>query len=231
MITDWLAFWDSPHCIYVSARHKDVHYRLIATEIAALVPSPQARVIDYGSGEALHADLIAAAAGQVLLCEAAPGVREGLQKRFAGDPKIRVIAPYEIARLPEHSLDLIVLHSVLQYLTAVGAGALFALFHRLLKPGGLLVVSDVIPPEVPAATDALALLRFGYANGFFFAALWGLIRTLLSSYWRLRSRLGLTRYANAVMIEKLNAAGFDAQRAPANIGHNQARRAYYARPR
>jgi len=231
MITDWLAFWDSPHCIYVSARHKDVHYRLIATEIAALVPSPQARVIDYGSGEALHADLIAAAAGQVLLCEAAPGVREGLQKRFAGDPKIRVIAPYEIARLPEHSLDLIVLHSVLQYLTAVGAGALFALFHRLLKPGGLLVVSDVIPPEVPAATDALALLRFGYANGFFFAALWGLIRTLLSSYWRLRSRLGLTRYANGVMIEKLNAAGFDARRAPANIGHNQARRAYYAQPR
>ena len=84
MISDWLAFWDSPHSIYVNARHKDVHYRLIAKEIAALVPGRHARVLDYGSGEALHADLVAAAAGELLLCEAAPGVRDGIAARFAG---------------------------------------------------------------------------------------------------------------------------------------------------
>ena len=230
MISDWLAFWDSRHFLYGNARHKDVHYRLIAQAIAALVPSGEARVLDYGSGEALHADLVAEAAGEVLLCEAAPGLRAGLEKRFAGNPKIRVVAPHEIARLPEHSLDLIVMHSVAQYLTAAGTGALFALFHRLLKPGGLLVVGDVIRPETWAATDAWALLRFGKANGFFFAALRGLFRSLLSDYWRLRSRIGLTRYAEATMIEKLGAAGFVAERAPANIGHNQARMTFYARP-
>jgi SAM-dependent methyltransferase len=231
MITDWLAFWDSPHSIYVNERHRDVHYQLIAKEIAALVPGPQARVLDYGAGEALHADVVAAAAGELLLCEAAPGVREELQRRFADNPKIRVIEPHEIARLPEHTLDLIVMHSVAQYLTAAGTGGLFALFHRQLKSGGLLVVGDVIPPEVPAARDAIALLRFGFNNGFSFAALWGLLRTRLSNYWRLRSQLGLTRYSTAAMIEKLDAAGFDARLAPSNIGHNQARRTYYAQPR
>jgi len=231
MTTDWLAFWDSPHSIYVNARHKDVHYGLIAKDIAALVPGPQARVLDYGCGEALHADLVAAAAGELFLCEAAPGVREGLVDRFAGQRNIHVLAPHEAARLAEHSLDLIVLHSVVQYLTVGGASGLFALFHRLLKPGGMLVVSDIIPPNVPAVTDAFALLRFGAGNGFFFAAAWGLIRTLLSNYWKLRSKLGLTRYANAAMIEKLDAAGFNAALAPANIGHNRARNAFYARPR
>ena len=231
MTTDWLAFWDSPHSIYVNARHKDVHYRLIAKDIAPLVPGPQARVLDYGCGEALHADLVAAAAGELFLCEAAPGVREGLVDRFAGQRNIHVLAPHEAARLAEHSLDLIVLHSVVQYLTVGGASGLFALFHRLLKPGGMLVVSDVIPPNVPAVTDAFALLRFGAGNGFFFAAAWGLVRTLLSNYWKLRSKLGLTRYANAAMIEKLDAAGFNAGLAPANIGHNRARKAFYARPR
>ncbi len=229
MISDWLAFWDSRHFLYANARHKDVHYRLVAQAIAALVPSGEARVLDYGSGEALHADLVAEAAGELMLSEAAPGLRARLEKRFAGHSKIRVVAPHEIARLPEHSLDLIVMHAVAQYLTAAGAGALFALFHRLLKPEGLLVVSDVMSPEVTAATDACALLRFGKANGFFFAALWGLLRTLLSDYWRLRSRIGLTRYAEAAMIEKLGAAGFVAERAPANIGHNQARMTFYAR--
>ena len=65
----------------------------------------------------------------------------------------------------------------------------------------------------------------------FVAAQWGLFRTRLSDYWRLRSRVGVTRYAEAAMIEKLGTAGFAADLAPANIGHNQARRTYYARPR
>ena len=231
MTTDWLAFWDSPHSIYVNARHKDVHYRLIATEIAALVPGPQARVLDYGCGEALHAEIVATAAGELFLCEAAPGVREGLVDRFAGQRNIHVLAPHEAARLAEQSLDLIVLHSVVQYLTAAGAGGLFAVFHRLLRKGGLLVVSDVIAPNTSAVTDAFALLRFGGANGFFFPAAFGLLRTLLSSYWKLRSKLGLTRYSEAAMLEKLDAAGFDAELAPSNIGHNRARKTFYARPR
>jgi SAM-dependent methyltransferase len=231
MISSWLAFWDSPHSIYVSARHKDLHYRLIASEIAALVPGPQARVLDYGSGEALHADLVAAQAGELLLCEGAPGLRAGIARRFAGVAKIRAIAPEDVARLPAHSLDLIVLHSVAQYLTAAEAGTLLELFHRLLKPGGLLVVGDVIPPHIPAATDAAALIRFAAANGFLLAALGGITRTLLSDYMRLRARLGLTRYDQAKMQQKLAAAGFAAQRAEKNIGHNQARMTFVARPR
>jgi len=75
------------------------------------------------------------------------------------------------------------------------------------------------------------LLRFGAENGFFIAAVTGLVRTLLSDYWRLRTRYGLTRYGEAAMTEKLAAAGFFAQRAAQNIGHNQARLAFMARPR
>jgi len=231
MIPTWLAFWDTPHSIYVNQRHKDVHYRAIAQAIARLVPEAQARVLDYGSGEALHADRVAAAAGELLLCEGAAGVRERLAARFAGNPNIRVIAPADVERLPAQSLDLVVMHSVAQYLTPDEAANLFALFRRLLRGDGTLVVSDIIAPHVPAITDALALVRFGAANGFLFAALAGLVRTRLSDYWRLRRSLGLTRYSEAAMIDKLNAAGFAARRASENIGHNQARMAFVAQPR
>jgi hypothetical protein len=57
------------------------------------------------------------------------------------------------------------------------------------------------------------------------------VRTRLSSYWRLRSSLGLTRYSESDMINLLAAAGFTARRAPMNIGHNQARMAFIAKPR
>jgi SAM-dependent methyltransferase len=230
-ITDWLAFFDSRHFLYVNARHKDVHYRLVAREIAALVPAPDARVLDYGCGEALHADIVAEAAGELILCDAAPGVRSALEERFASHANIRVLAPHEIARLKQHSLDLIILHSVVQYLTPAGADALFTLFRGLLKAQGLLVVSDVVAAGGSAAADTAALLKFGKANGFLLPAVWGLVRTLLSDYSRLRSRLGLTAYSDPEMIEKLSAAGFSAERAPANVGFNQFRAAYNARPR
>jgi SAM-dependent methyltransferase len=231
MISAWLDFWDSSHSIYVNARHRDVHYRLIANEIAALVPFPLARVLDYGSGEALHADIVAAAAGELVLCEGAPRVRAALAARFAGNGKIRVVTPEEIERLPDHSLDLIVLHSVVQYLFPEELAALLTLFRRLLHPSGTVVVSDVVPPNSLASTDAGALLRFAAANGFLIAAVAGLVRTRLSSYWQLRTRFGLTRYSDAAMTDMLSGAGFLAERAPKNIGHNQARLAFVARPR
>ena len=229
MTSAWLAFWDTLNW-HVNARHKDVHYRRIAQDIARYLPSPTAHVLDYGSGEALHADLVATAAGEVLLCEGAPRVRASIAMRFADNPKLRVLAPEQVERLPQQSLDLIVIHSVTQYLTRDEAGALFALFHRLLKRSGMLVVSDVITPAVPAISDALALLRLGAANGFLIATFGSLVRIRLSDYWRLRT-LGLTRYDEAAMIEKLAAAGFFARRANENIGYNQARMTVVGRPR
>jgi SAM-dependent methyltransferase len=230
-LKDWVAYYDSPHSIYVNALHRDVHYATIADEIARYVPSTSAAVLDYGCGEALHADLVAAPARRVILCEAAPMVRAALADRYAGHAKIEVRSPDEIAALPAGSVDVVVLHSVAQYLTPEELDQTLARFHRLLADNGLLILGDVIPPDVSALTDATALIRFASANGFLGAALVGLARTVLSDYWRLRSQLGLTRYGEAAIVQKLGSAGFSARRAAANIGHNPARMTFLARPK
>ena len=226
---DWISFWDSRHSIYVNPRHHAAHYRRIADDMLRYVPTGGA-VLDYGCGEALAADLVAEVAGKLVLCEAAPGVRAALSARFAGNDRIEVRSPDEIAAAPEQSFDLIVMHSVAQYLTPAELEVLLAQFRRLLKPGGLLVLGDVIPPHVSALTDALALLRFGAREGFFGAALVGLMRTAFSNYWTLRSTLGLTRYDEAAVDNKLRAAGFLAKRAADNIGHNPARMTFLGWP-
>ena len=74
---------------------------------------------------------------------------------------------------------------------------MLAVWRRLLAPGGVLIVADVIPPHVGAVSDGLALLRYAAANGFLGAALVGLARTALSPYRRLRSELGIARYGEA----------------------------------
>jgi SAM-dependent methyltransferase len=229
-MSDWRSFWDSTHSIYVNARHKDVHYREIADHIAAFVPGPAARVLDYGCGEAIHADRVAAVAAQVLLCDSAASVRAAIAARFAADPRIRALAPEEVEALPERSIDLIVSNSMTQYLTPPELDRVLVLWHRLLAPRGILIVADVIPPDAGAITDVAALLRYAAANGFFLAALWGLARTVVSPYSRLRSRLGVTRYTQSAFLQKLKAAGFTAERMVRNLEHNPARMTFRARP-
>ena len=146
-MTTWREFWDSAHSIYVSDRHKDVHYRDVAEQLAAFVPRPDARVLDYGCGEAIHAGIVADRAREVLLCDAAASVRAAIAARFAGNPKIKVIAPEEVERLPDASLDLIFANSLVQYLTEAELDRMLALWRRLLAPGGMLIVADVIPPQ------------------------------------------------------------------------------------
>ncbi|HZP79145.1 MAG TPA: methyltransferase domain-containing protein [Pseudolabrys sp.] len=227
---DWVSFYDSQHSIYVNARHRDVHYRTIAQDILPYVPSRDAAVLDYGSGEALHAGLIADACGSLVLAEAAPSVRAALTARFAKNPKVAVATPEEIAALDDECFDLIVMHSVAQYVSAEALDGLLALFRRLIKPGGTLVVGDVVPPGPAPVFASLALLRFGAAHGFLGAAFVGLLRTLASDYLRLRKALGLSQYAPEAMIDRLAAAGFTAKRAPRNIGHNQRRMTFVAFP-
>jgi SAM-dependent methyltransferase len=226
---DWVAFWNSNHPIYVSRRHREVHYRLLAQDVLARVPAG-AHILDYGCGEALHADLIADSAAHLTLCETAHSLRARLLRRFDGHARIRVCSPEELAPLPDGSFDVVVMHSVAQYMSPQEFDAALAAFRRLLARDGLLVIGDILPPHVTAATDAIALLRFGLAQGFLGAAVAGLLRTLASDYWRLRSRLGLTRYAEAEMIDKLARAGFSARRDTRNIGHNPARMTFLARP-
>ena len=58
------------------------------------------------------------------------------------------------------------------------------MFRRLLKPDGLFVLGDIVPPHFAAPAAALSLLRFAAANGFFWAAVFGLVRIFASDYLR-----------------------------------------------
>ena len=226
----WREFWNRDTPIYAGERHKLLHYRLIAKDVASLVASPDAVVLDYGCGEALSADRVAARCALLYLCDAAPLVRERLQERFRHERRIAVIAPEQVDRVADGSVDLVVVNSLIQYLSLEELRRLLAVWRAKLKSTGTLVLADVIPPEVSPLADARALLGFAWQGGFLARALFGLVRTALSDYRALREELGLSQYGEAEMIELLRDSGFSARRRPRNLGHNQARMAFEATP-
>ena len=226
---EWIDYYDSTHTIYASKRHRDLHFQLIARDIVGYISSPDSVVLDYACGEALSAAKVADACGKLYLAEPAPGVRGRLIARFAPNTKIRVRSLDDLRKMDEKSVDLVVMNSVAQYMTPEELDSAFAVIRRLLKPTGRLVLGDILRPEVGMAKDVRALLKFASAHGFLKDALYGLASTALSDYRQLRTRVGLQRYREDEMIEKLARAGFAASRAQLNIGHNPWRMTFVAR--
>ena len=226
---DWIDYYDSTHTIYASRLHRDLHFQLIARDIIGYISSRDAVVLDYACGEALSAAKVADACGKLILAEPAPGVRGRLIARFAPDTRIRVRSLEDLRKTDANSIDLAIMNSVAQYMTPAELDAAFAIVKRLLKPGGRLVLGDILRPEVGMPKDVLALLRFAATHGFLKDALIGLVSTALSDYRQLRAKVGLQRYSEAEMLAKLAASGFSASRAHVNIGHNPWRMTFVAR--
>ena len=227
---NWRDYWNQDTPIYTGERHKLLHYRLVANDIIGLIPSGDGVVLDYGCGEALFADRVAAKCSRLYLSDAAPLVRDRLNERFGGNKRISVLSPDDVSNLDDASLDLIVVNSLLQYLSLDELRALLKLWQVKLKGSGRLVLADVIPPDVSPVTDARALLSFAWRGGFLRSALLGLARTAFSEYRKIREEIGLSQYSEEEMIEILDEAGFSAGRAPRNLGHNPARMTFVARP-
>jgi SAM-dependent methyltransferase len=224
----WREFWNHPHSIYVNERHRLLHYGRIAKDIAALIPTSDSIMLDYGCGEAISADDAARQCGHLYLFDTAPSVQDKLRHRFANDPKITILDEAGFLGLPDASLSIVVCNSVLQYLRADETARLILIWHDKLKPGGRLVLGDVIPPDVNATDDAKALLSFAVKGGFLIAAFKGLVATFFSNYRKLRDEIGLTTYSEDDMLSLLSAHRFKAERAEQNIGHNQNRMTFIA---
>ena len=223
----WRDFWNSANYIYVNARHKNLHDRLVAGDIVEFVASSDA-VLDYACGETTAAEMVARCCKSLVLCDAAPNIHARLNSRFSGHAKISVLSPEEVRALPRHSLNVIVLNGLLQYLPKNELKELLAVLHSLLKHDGFIVIGDVIPRGRSILADAAALLVFGFKRGFFIAASYGLVRTFFSSYLWLLVKFGLRRYDEAEVVAILRTAGFVAQRRYPNIGHNQGRMTFVA---
>lgn len=224
----WLDFWNAPNRIYINDRHREAHYERIFAAVKPYLPK-SGTVLDWGCGEALAAERMAAQGVHVLLYDGAEVVRAHLCKRFEGHEHIDVLDDDALAALPQHSIDLILVISVLQYLSRQQLDRTLTRLRPLLTAEGALLLGDVIEPNTPLLKDVCNLLRFAYREHFLLAAVLGLGSTFVSPYRKLRHRLGFSRYTPAEIDGILSSQGFSVQRLTVNIAPSRHRRSFLAR--
>ena len=106
------------HTIYASKLHRDLHFQIIARDIIGYI---SLAVDPVGAGLCLRRGAVRRPGGRrlypALSGRARPGVRGRLIARFAPNTKIRVRSLEDLTRMPESSIDLVVMNSVAQYMT------------------------------------------------------------------------------------------------------------------
>ncbi len=230
-MNDWIDYYDSTHTIYASKLHRNVHFEIVAADIISYISSSDSVVLDYACGEAMSAPKVANACARLILAEPAPGVRGRLVDRFAPNTKIRVRSLDDLRNMEAGSINLAIMNSCSQYMSSQELDTSFQVVRRLLKPNGRLVIGDVLQVNESTLSDVTALLKFAAKHGFLKDAVLGLVRTALSDYRQVRSKVGLQRYDEADILRRLSSAGLSATREAINIGHNQSRMTFVAQPK
>ena len=225
----WLSYWNSPNKSYVSERHKEAHYTVVFEGMRPYLPGADGVVLDWGCSDALAAERLSELCGTVLLYDAAGSIRERLKLRSHNHPRIRVLDQAELNAITKESIDLIVVNSVIQYLSQAELDELLNNVHRLLKPDGAMLVGDVISPGTGNSRHVATFLSFAWRHKFLLAALAGLVQTYASEYRNLQRELGLTAYAPEAILQKLRQNGFVAEKLPNNIAVSKYRSSYLAR--
>lgn len=229
MSKSWVEYWNRPNGIFVSELHKRAHYQRILASVRPLMPhGPGSAVLDWGCGEAFGAEWMAAESEQIYLYDPADVIRARLAERYNNHSRIRVLDDDHLARLPSGCLDLILINSVIQYISRDELLAALRKLQRLLKPDGRFLIGDVIAPGTPLWRHVIVFLSFAYREGFLILGMIGLVRNFLPSYNSLTRKQGFSSYSETDILGIFEGCGLQGNRLPRNISVSPIRASYLA---
>jgi ubiquinone/menaquinone biosynthesis C-methylase UbiE len=125
-------------------------------------------------------------------------------------------------------VDLILINSVIQYISRVELSAALRDLQHLLKPDGRFLIGDVIAPGTPLWRHVIVFLSFAYREGFLVPGMIGLVRNFLPSYKSLARKQGLSNYSEADLLSIFERSGLRGERLPRNISVSPIRASYLA---
>jgi ubiquinone/menaquinone biosynthesis C-methylase UbiE len=225
----WSDYWNRPNGIFVSESHKRAHYERLFSNVLPFLPRGSGTaVLDWGCGEAFAAERMAAECESLYLYDPADVIRARLRARYKDHPHIIVMDGAELNRLPTECLDMVLINSVIQYISRAELTAALVDLRRLLKPRGRLLIGDVIAPNTPLWRHVAVFLTFAYRAGFMAPAIIGLVRTFFPSYNALKRDHGLSQYSESELLGILELCKFDGRRLPRNVAVSPIRSSYIA---
>ena len=214
-VRSWQVYWESLSDSQQLFREQSEEY-LRNLDIMLRI-DPRARVLDFGCGFGHVAEMLSSRVEELFLWDASANMRSHARLKLDGQRNIKFLDLSD-PKTPPHDLrfDLILVNSVVQYMTLDEFSTWLLRWRKMLAPGGRIVVSDLIPPDYQAIWDIVDLLRLSVRRGFLVRAIW----QALGEIWRYRSTRRaqpLSRIGREELSERGRAVGLAFSCLPSNL--------------
>jgi len=213
----WGAYWEGLGGTESFFREQAKEY--VANLECAVELNRNARVLDFGCGFGFVAEILTTKVGKVFLWDASANMRHRARRNLAHHQNIRFLdlsEPQAIAR--ELQFDLIVVNSVVQYMSLEQFAAWLVMWRTMLATSGRIVVSDLIPPDYQSVSDLADLLKFSIQRDVLGSALLQAMRDF-GRYWMMRRSCPLARIGVAELSEISKPADLSLSCLPRNLTH------------
>ena len=223
MTTGWREYFDS-------LKNESPLYRVQAAVYvdslrAAVGVQHHQRVLDFGCGFGFVTSLLAPFVDEIWWWDPSNNMRATAERNTAGLANAKFCdLSAMLAAGPRGSLchampfDLILVNSVLQYMSPAEIWKWLGQWRSMLSPKGRVVLSDLIPPGHSSLSDLLCLIRLGRRHGSVLMATNDALGGL-SNYWRTRHALPLTSVSKTDLVRQARGAGLDVSFLPGNLTH------------
>jgi cyclopropane fatty-acyl-phospholipid synthase-like methyltransferase len=216
-MSEWMNFFDT----MPDQRVFGVEAEEFVARLGQVVPlRPPMRVLDFGSGFGYVAAGLAQRVGDVTLWDGSPRLRALSAAKLADVQNTRVLdqEPWSEGR----RFDLIVVNSVIQYVTVAQFREWLIGWKALLSGEGCLVVADILPKQFQGHRDVLDQLAFAWRQRFFFRAVRDGLQQI-GGYGKTRQARPLTRYSQEDLEQLAEETGLRAEFLSRNLTCRTAR--------
>jgi SAM-dependent methyltransferase len=200
----WDSYWEKLNSESWLYREQS---ELYVEKLASAVPLHAGmHILDFGCGFGFTAEFLVDHVADVWIWDSSANMRRRALERLAGRDNCHLLDLSNAGGAVDGPFfDLILVNSVVQYMSTKEFAGWLTDWRRRLAPNGRVLVSDLIPPDLGSVPDVLDLLRLGRRKGL----LWRALRQCAAgafSYSSRRNAAPLARYSR----EDLNRLGNEA---------------------
>lgn len=229
MTSNWITFWNKPD-IYndLNSNFKQKSSKRFFKQLIKILGIEKSqRILDFGCGEAITAPSIVEKGHQLYLYDRSTFYSQRAKELFQENKQIQVLSDDQYNSLSNDSIDVIVVSSVIQYLTPAEVEETLKKWHPLLPAGGRVILADVVPPKSNAIIDAIRLfftsVKIGILPGFFQLML---SHFKSAEYNDLRNELDLYKYTPEDIKHLGSSSGYEVEKHFENLGLINSRKTF-----
>lgn len=178
-------------------------------------------LLDFGCGPGYLASFLYEKVGRIYLYDTSLGMLKKAHERNRHRQNVIIVENLMSESIAP--LDYILANSVIQYMDDDEFKAHLELWHSLLKPGGKIILSDVLSGPLNPFGEIISLLRFSMRKGFFFAQILRFISLYFSNFTNIAQAHPLKEYPPDKLTDQVTTFGFECQILDQNLVSSKGR--------